>query len=73
MNRADYRCSCQCERSRPEDGDLPVAGSGQRGFSAWDGLHATAALPRAITLPHPRTGQVSCRATGEYMIDSLTY
>ena len=47
---------------------LSVSGSGQWGSSSWDGLHAIAALPWAIPLPHPRTGQVTCCATGEYRI-----
>jgi hypothetical protein len=57
--------------SRPQDADLAVAGPGQRRSPAWDGLHASTALPRAIALPHPRTGQVSRRATGEYVIHWL--
>jgi hypothetical protein len=50
----------------PQDANLPVPGSGQRGSSTWDGLHAIAALPWPVPLPHPRTGKVVGRATGMY-------
>jgi hypothetical protein len=52
----------------PEDADLTVSGSGQRGSSTWDGLHAVATPSRTVSVPHPRASKVVGRATGVYRI-----